>query len=76
MFKDMARTIDPVEQEEKVRQMAKYNYDRAYALFAYSPLSLYAVNKEVNFAPFKSQYLNLQETSVTDNHWSIRGENQ
>jgi len=72
MWKDMARTVDPEAQEEKIRQMAKYLYDRAYVLFIYSPLSLYAVNKEVNFVPQKHETLRLKETSVTDNHWSIR----
>jgi hypothetical protein len=45
-------------------------------LFIYSPLSLYAVNKEVDFVPQKSVFLRLKETSVTDKHWSIRGKNQ
>jgi peptide/nickel transport system substrate-binding protein len=74
LWKDMARTVDPTAQEEKIRQMVKYLYDRAYALFIYSPLSLYAVNKEVNFVPQKYEILRLKETSVTDNHWSVRGE--
>jgi hypothetical protein len=54
--------------------MEKYLYDRAHALFIYSPLTLYAVNKEVNLVPFKDGFLNLKETSVTDNHWSVRGQ--
>ncbi len=58
----------------KIRQMVKYLYDRAYALFIYSPLSLYAVNKEVNFVPQKDAHLHIKETSVTDNNWSVRGE--
>ncbi len=72
MWKDMARTVNTEVQEEKIRQMVKYLYDRAYALFIYSPLSLYAVNKEVNFVPQKTSFLRLKETSVTDNHWSVR----
>jgi peptide/nickel transport system substrate-binding protein len=74
MFKEMARTLDRGAQEEKIRQMVGYVYDRAYALFIYSPLSLYAVNKEVNFVPHKLSFLRLKETSVTDKHWSIRGQ--
>jgi len=35
-------------------------------------LTLYAVNKEVNFIPQKFGVLRLKETSVTDNHWSVR----
>ena len=74
MWKEMASTVDREAQEEIMRQMAQYIYDRAYNLFIYSPLTLYAVNKEVNFVPQKSMLLRLKETSVTDNHWSIRGE--
>jgi peptide/nickel transport system substrate-binding protein len=74
MWKEMARTVNTEVQEEKIRQMVQYVYDRAYLLFIYSPLMLYAVNKEVNFLPQKSQVLRLKETSVTDKHWSIRGE--
>ena len=74
MWNEMARTVDSDAQEQKIRQMAKYLYDRAYSLFIYSPLSLYAVNKQVNFVPQKYGILRLKETSVTDNHWSIRTE--
>jgi ABC-type transport system substrate-binding protein len=73
MWKDMARTVDRKAQEEKIWQMGQYLYDRPYRLFVYSPLTLYAVNKEVNFVPQKSILLRLKETSVTDNHWSVRG---
>ena len=72
MWKDMAATVDEAAQDEKMRQLEQYLYDRAYAVFIYSPLNLYAVNKAVSFVPQKSQYLRLRETSVTDNHWSVR----
>ena len=52
----MAGTIDETAQDEKMRQMEQYIYDRAYVVFIYSPLDLYAVNKEVNFVPQKFQY--------------------
>jgi len=72
MWKDMARTVDEKAQDEKMRQMEQYLYDRVYAIYIYSPMNLYAVNKEVNFVQQKSQMLRLKETSVTDNHWSVR----
>jgi len=74
MWEDMARTVDRNAQEEKIRQMVQHAYDRVHWVFIYSPLTLYAVNKEVNFVPQKFLILNLKETSVTDNHWSVRGE--
>jgi len=74
MWNDITRTPDGEAQEEKMRQMTKHSYDRAYLLFVYSPLTLYAVNKEVNLVPQNCGLLRLKETSVTDNHWSVRGE--
>ena len=76
MWKDMARTVDTEGQEEKIRQMEQYVYERAHELFVYTPLTLYAVNKEVNFVPQKFVLPRLKETSVTDNHWSLRGETE
>jgi ABC-type transport system substrate-binding protein len=76
MWKDMARTVDEAAQDEKMRQLEQYVYDRAYAVFIYSALSLYAVNKEVNFVPQKSMALKLKETSVADNHWSVRSSDE
>jgi len=72
MWKDMTATVDEAAQDEKMRQLEQYVYDRAYAVFIYSPLNLYAVNKAVNFVPQKAAVLRLKETSVADNHWSVR----
>jgi peptide/nickel transport system substrate-binding protein len=74
MWRDMARTVDPKAQEGRIRRMVAYVYELAYPPFIYSPISLYAVNKEVNFVPRKSLFLNLKEASVTDKHWSVKGE--
>jgi peptide/nickel transport system substrate-binding protein len=76
MWKLMARTVDPEAQEEKIQEMAEYLRDHVYDVIVYSPLILYAVNKEVNLVPQKFGLLRLKETSVTDNHWSVKGENQ
>jgi ABC-type transport system substrate-binding protein len=72
MWRDMARSVKTKAQEEKIRQMVQYLYDQAYSTFIYSPLTLYAVNKEVNFVPQKLICLRLKYTSLTDRHWSIR----
>ena len=73
--KTMAKTVDVGAQEERIRELVEYVYDRAYSLFVYSPLTLYAVNKEVEFVPYEDGLLHFKETSVTENHWSVRGEN-
>ena len=72
MWKDISKTIDRSTQQKKIREAAKYLYNRADALFIYSPVSLYAINREVNFVPQKFGLLRLKETSVTENHWSLR----
>ena len=50
----------------------RHTYDQAYFLFLYNPIQLYAVNKAVEFVPYVTTILNLAETSVTDQHWSVR----
>jgi peptide/nickel transport system substrate-binding protein len=76
IWKDMASTADPKMHEEKIRKLARYFYDHIHSVTIYYPLTLYAVNKEVNFVPYRSGFFRLKETSVTDNHWSVRQENQ
>jgi hypothetical protein len=75
MWNAMVSLTDRKAQEEKVREMVHYLYDQAYELFIYSPMTLYAVNKEVDFVPQKGYFLKLKETSVTENHWSLRAKN-
>jgi peptide/nickel transport system substrate-binding protein len=72
MWKEMAREVSAEMQAEKMQEMEQYVYNNAYFLFIYSPLSLYAVNKEVNFVPQKDGWLRFKEASVTDKHWSVR----
>jgi peptide/nickel transport system substrate-binding protein len=75
MWKEMLKTIDSQEREEKVRRMVRYIYDQAYSPFIYTPLKLYAANREVKLVPYQGMGLVLKETSVTENHWSLRGQN-
>ena len=66
------QTIDREQQQALIRQMERHTRDQAYFLFLYNPIKLYAVNKAVDFVPYVSTTLNLAETSVTDEHWSVR----
>ena len=52
--------------------MERHTHAQAYFLFLYSPIQLYAVNKAVEFVPYVTTVLNLAETSVTEQHWSVR----
>ena len=74
-WRAMATTVDEDLQERKIRELVQYLHDQNLRMSVYSPLSLYAVNNEVNLIPWKSGYLLLKETSVTQNHWSVRGKN-
>jgi hypothetical protein len=73
MWDDMTKTVDKNVQEQKVRQMVDYYHENLLGIIIYSPLSLYAINKEVNFVPYKNGLLRFMETSVMENHWSVRG---
>lgn len=51
--------------------MERHTRDQAYFLFLYNPVQLYAVNKAVRFVPYVGK-LTFTETSVSDQHWSVR----
>ena len=64
-------TVGREQQQAFIRQMERHTHEQAYFLFLYNPIQLYAVNKAVTFVPYVTM-LNLAETSVTDQHWSVR----
>jgi peptide/nickel transport system substrate-binding protein len=72
LYAQVLRTVDREQQQALIRQMERHTWDQAYFLFLYNPIKLYAVNKAVDFVPYVSTTLNLAETSVTDQHWSVR----
>ena len=65
-------TLDRERQQALIRQMERHTHAQAYFLFLYNPIRLYAVNKAVEFVPHVTTILNLAETGVTDQHWSVR----
>ena len=64
-------TVDREKQRVIYQQMERHTRDQAYFLFLYNPVQLYAVNKGVQFVPYVAN-LSFVETSVTDQHWSVR----
>jgi peptide/nickel transport system substrate-binding protein len=72
LSEEALRTADREQQRGLIRQMERHTRDLAYFLFLYNPIQLYAVNKAVEFVPYVSGNLNLAETGVTDQHWSVR----
>jgi peptide/nickel transport system substrate-binding protein len=66
------RTVDREQQQALIRQMERHTRDQAYFLFLYNPIQLYAVNKAVEFVPYVTTTIDLDETGVTEQHWSVR----
>jgi glutathione transport system substrate-binding protein len=64
--------VDREQQQELIRQMERHTREQAYFLFLYGPIGLYAVHKAVGFVPHVNGLLHLNETAVTDEHWSVR----
>jgi len=71
LYEQVLRTVDREKQRAIFQQMERHTHDQAYFLFLYNPVQLYAVNKGVQFVPYVAN-LNFAETSVTDQHWSVR----
>jgi peptide/nickel transport system substrate-binding protein len=74
LYDQVMRTVDREQQQEVIRQMERHTSEQAYFLFLYSPLQLLAANKAVEFVPSMNTYLFFVESSVADQHWSVREE--
>ncbi len=72
LYAQVLDTVDQERQQALLRQMERHTRDQAYFLFLYNPIKLYAVNKAVEFVPYVSTILSLDETGVTEEHWSVR----
>jgi ABC-type transport system substrate-binding protein len=72
LYAEVLRTTDRAQQQAVMHRMERHSRDQAYFLFLYNPIGLYTVNKAVEFVPYASGVLNLAETWVTEQHWSVR----
>jgi peptide/nickel transport system substrate-binding protein len=72
LYDEVLRTIDRDKQQELIRRMERHTKEQAYFLFLYNPIGLYAVNKQVKFVPYVTTSLIFADTSVTNQHWSLR----
>ena len=72
LYEQALGTIDPGKQEDVLRQMDRHSHEQAYLLFLYNPIQLYAVNRAVQFVPYATARTRLADTSLTDQHWSLR----
>lgn len=74
LYAQLLGTVDHDTQHALMRRMERHTHEHAYFLFLYNPIGLFAVNKAVQFVPHVTGILNLGETSVTEEHWSVRKE--
>jgi ABC-type transport system substrate-binding protein len=74
MYHELHRTKDRDKRFQIYKRANEYIADQALQVFTMGPLGLYGVNEEMDFVPHVSQYLYLDHSSVTDNHWSIQAE--
>jgi len=72
LYEQVLGTVDRERQQALIRQIERHTRDQAYFLFLYNPIQLYAANNAVRFVPYANGTLILTETSVTDQHWSMR----
>ena len=72
LYEQVLGTVDRERQQALIRQIEQHTRDQAYFLFLYNPIQLYAANNAVHFVPYANGILNLSETSVTEQHWSVR----
>jgi peptide/nickel transport system substrate-binding protein len=72
LYEQVLGTVHREQQQALLRQMERHTRDQASFLFLYNPIKLFAVNKAVEFVPYINTMLNLSETSVTEQHWSVR----
>ncbi|WP_404331672.1 ABC transporter substrate-binding protein [Mesobacillus maritimus] len=71
LFQRMATEVDKRKRVEIAKEIDRYVFKEALALFLCVPQSLYAVNKHVQFQPYRTTF-ELAETEVTKDHWSRR----
>jgi peptide/nickel transport system substrate-binding protein len=71
MYYDILGTRDRQERFQIYKKANEYIADQAFWVFTMTPLTLYGVNRNLNFVPQVSQYLYLDYSTVTNNHWSI-----
>jgi peptide/nickel transport system substrate-binding protein len=71
LYAQMAVQTDREKRLMIAKRIDKYVYDESLALFLCAPQSLYAVNKHVNFRPYRTTF-ELADTEVDEQHWSRR----
>lgn len=72
LFAKLVAQTSQVKQVLVANRIDRYVTRHCLALFLVAPQVLYAVNRDVKFAPYATSF-ELAETSVHPGHWSLRG---
>lgn len=70
LFQRMAVQTNEKLRNQAAKEIDRYVYEEALGLFLFAPQKLYAVNKHVNFVPYRTTF-ELAETYVGSKHWSL-----
>lgn len=71
IYDKLARQTSLSKQAKLAYRLDRFVFNEALALFICAPYSLYAVNKQVDFTPYRTTF-ELAECRVTEKHWSRR----
>jgi peptide/nickel transport system substrate-binding protein len=71
LYAALARETSRLKQAELSHRIDKLVYDEALALFLCAPEALYAVNRHVDFTPYRTTF-ELAECRAGEEHWSRR----
>lgn len=69
LYVELSRQLDPAGQAEVSHRIDRFVRDEALALSLCAPHALYAVNRHVDFTPYRTTF-ELAECSVNEEHWS------
>ena len=71
LYAQLLRQTSPTRQVQVSNRIDAFVRDEALALFLCAPQALYAVNRHVDFVPYRTTF-ELAECRVTGEHWSRR----
>lgn len=71
LLTELVGQTDPGAQAEVAHRIDRYVHEEALALFLCAPQALYAVNRHVDFTPYRTTF-ELPECRVSPEHWSRR----
>ena len=71
-YDQVLSAVDRDRQGRFLRQLERYISEQAHFLFLYSPITLWAVNRAVRFAPHADPWVIGVDLALTDQHWSVQ----